>query len=192
MSEARRDAVPAAGRQLTFDPCSAQNQRRALTFKNGLVFGATVVGDRYYAIWDDDNRVVRVIHHFHGSKLKSEKTMTQVMWVSNRAAFSNSYTATYFCARLQTLWVVVDNVFRECERYEGKMKFKERWKKKCEENGWRVAFEPTASSPAGSSHLGSKLVFPHVPYTFPATNGYRATGKLSRNNKQSKGFLDRS
>ena len=82
-----------------------------------------------------ESRVLSII--FLGSKLKSEKTIAQVMWVSNRAAFRNSYTATYtttyFCARLQTMWAVIDNVFREWERYEGQIKFKEWCKKKSEQ-----------------------------------------------------------
>jgi hypothetical protein len=116
VSEAKRNAVPAAGRQLTFDLCSGQNQRRALAFKDGPVFGATVVGDSlrtYHSIWDDDNRVVRVILHFSWFQAEGEKTITQLMWVSNCAAFGNSYTATYFCARLQTMWAVIDNISRE-------------------------------------------------------------------------------
>jgi len=36
----------AASRQLALYLCSAQHQRRALCFTNGLIYGATIVGDR--------------------------------------------------------------------------------------------------------------------------------------------------
>ena len=41
--EAKCSLLTAARRQLTFDLCSAQHQRRALGFKNGRVYGSTVV-----------------------------------------------------------------------------------------------------------------------------------------------------
>jgi hypothetical protein len=61
--------VPAR-RQLTFDLCSAQHQRRALGFKNGRVYGAAVVRDSlqvYCSRWEiseENEKVVRIIIPF--------------------------------------------------------------------------------------------------------------------------------
>ena len=68
--EAKCSQLAAAQRQLTFDLCSAQNQRRALGFKDGCVYGATVVGDSLkmhcskWEISEDNERVVRIIIPF--------------------------------------------------------------------------------------------------------------------------------
>jgi hypothetical protein len=62
-------SVPAQ-RQLTFDLCSAQYQRRALGFENGRVYGATVVGDSlqmYCSRWEingETEKFVRIIIPF--------------------------------------------------------------------------------------------------------------------------------
>jgi hypothetical protein len=63
VSEAKCKETTAAQRQLTFDLCSAQHQRRALGFDDGQIFGATVVGDvlsMYCSTWENDI-VVRII-----------------------------------------------------------------------------------------------------------------------------------
>ena len=63
VSEAKCRETTAAQRQLTFDLCSAQHQRRALGFDDGEVFGATIVGNNltiFTSRWVDDE-VVRII-----------------------------------------------------------------------------------------------------------------------------------
>jgi hypothetical protein len=68
--EAKYSQLAAAQRQLTFDLCSAQHQRRALGFKNGRVYGATVVRDSLkihcskWEISEENETVVRIIIPF--------------------------------------------------------------------------------------------------------------------------------
>jgi hypothetical protein len=68
--EAKCNLLTAARRQLTFDLCSAQHQRRALGFENGRVYGATIVRDSlqmYCSRWEisgENERVVRIIIPF--------------------------------------------------------------------------------------------------------------------------------
>lgn len=50
----------AASRQVTMDLCSAQHQRRALGFDDGLLFGATLVGSTlsmFVSEWLEDKVV---------------------------------------------------------------------------------------------------------------------------------------
>ena len=63
VAETKCEETTAAQRQLTFDLCSAQHQRRALGFNDGEIFGATVVGNNltiYSSTWVLDV-VVRII-----------------------------------------------------------------------------------------------------------------------------------
>jgi len=58
--EARCVEQVAASRQLTFYLCSAQHQRRALCFDDGVIYGATIVGNRlvmHSSEWVEDKVV---------------------------------------------------------------------------------------------------------------------------------------
>jgi hypothetical protein len=76
-SETKCDKPVAAQRQLMFDLCAAQHQRRALGFENGEVFGATVVRNTlkmYCSRWlkgdqEGNEKVVRIIYSFKLSRI---------------------------------------------------------------------------------------------------------------------------
>lgn len=58
--EAKVSGAETSARQLTLYLCSAQNQRRALGFHDGYVFGATFVGHDftlYVSRWQEDQVV---------------------------------------------------------------------------------------------------------------------------------------
>ncbi|OCB91035.1 hypothetical protein A7U60_g1729 [Sanghuangporus baumii] len=123
----------AASRQLTFDLCSAQNQRRALGFDDGQLFGITVVGNTmrmYVSEWEGDEVVVT-------------RTTTSCE-LSTFHEFLNCYI--FLCRLADRIAEDVQKVFAKWKTVEGKQYLQQK-NRNAAEKPWRL-HEKLQSAPS--------------------------------------------
>ncbi|KAL5483181.1 hypothetical protein ACEPAI_8410 [Sanghuangporus weigelae] len=128
----------AASRQLTFDLCSAQNQRRALGFDDGQLFGATVVGNTmtmYVSEWEGDEVVV---------------TCTTTSFdLSSFHEFLNCYIFLYRLA--DRIAEDVQKVFAKWETMEGRQYLQQK-NRNAAEKPWRLREKPQSAPSKKRTH----------------------------------------
>ncbi|KAL5504678.1 hypothetical protein ACEPAH_7341 [Sanghuangporus vaninii] len=121
----------AASRQLTFDLCSAQNQRRALGFDDGQLFGATIVGNTmrvYVSEWEGDEVVVT-------------RTTTSFD-LSIFHEFLNCYI--FLCRLADLIGEGVQKVFAKWETVEGRQYLQQK-NRDAAEKPWRLREKPQSA-----------------------------------------------
>lgn len=193
-SEAKCNAPVAAQRRLTFDLCSAQHQRRALGFKDGHVFGATVVRSTltmYCSQWEKDDRenekVVRIILSFQVvSVINDEKSVFPVthFGLESFPAFVACYI--FLCKVANHIGNEIDDVFSEWTTQDGRSKYEES-SRKSRRAPWRRLAGPsrtTASDSSGRVGSGSSAQVDNGMSVTPNERQVHAGDQLVRENLQ--------